>query len=114
MHVMKLQEPYFNFIKDGTKIYEIRLNDEKRRKIKIGDFIEFQKESKLEDKIVLEVDDLLYYDNFSKLLDDISIIELADCSISKEDLGNDLKLFYSKEKQNEYGVVAIKLKKDNI
>lgn len=114
MHVMKLQEQYFNFIKDGTKIYEIRLNDEKRRKIKIGDFIEFQKEPKLEDKIVLEVDDLLYYNNFSELLDYISIIELADPSISKEDLRNDLELFYSKEKQNEYGVVAIKLKKDNI
>ena len=113
MHIMKLQEQYFNFIKDGTKIYEIRLNDEKRKMIKIGDYIEFQKESKLEDKIVLEVEDLLYFDNFSELFDNISIVELADISISKEELKNDLELFYSKEKQDEYGVVAIKLKKDN-
>ena len=51
MHIMKLQEEYFNFIKNGTKQYEIRLNDEKRRRIKVGDFIEFQKEPTLEEKI---------------------------------------------------------------
>ena len=112
MHTMKLQKQYFDFIKDGTKIYEIRLNDEKRRKIKIGDSIEFQKEPDLEEKMVLEVEDLLHYDNFSDLFNDIPISLLADSSISKEDLKKDLELFYSKEEQKQYGVVAIKLKKD--
>ena len=41
---MKLKEQYFNYIRYGTKEYEIRLNDEKRKNIKSGDFIEFQKE----------------------------------------------------------------------
>ena len=113
MHIMKLQEQYYSYIKNGTKIYEIRLNDEKRRKIKIGDYIEFQKEPNLEDKMILEVEDLLYFDNFNELFDNISIVELADSSISKEELKKDLELFYSKEKQDKYGVVAIKLKKDN-
>ena len=47
---MKLKEQYFNCIKDGSKKYEIRLNDEKRQLIKVGDFIEFQKEPELEEK----------------------------------------------------------------
>ncbi len=112
MHIMKLQEEYFNFIKNGTKQYEIRLNDEKRRKIKVGDYIEFQKEPTLEEKIVFEVEKLLYYSNFSDLLNDIQISELADSSISKEELNRDLEKFYSMEKQKKYGVVGIKLKKN--
>ncbi len=36
-HEMKLQQKYYDFIKNGTKRIEIRLFDEKRQKIKIGD-----------------------------------------------------------------------------
>ena len=35
MHEMKLQPEYYNYILNGTKRIEIRLNDEKRSKIKI-------------------------------------------------------------------------------
>ncbi len=31
----KLQEPYYTYIKDGIKIYELRVNDEKRRNMEI-------------------------------------------------------------------------------
>ena len=44
LHKMKLQPEYYNDIKNGTKRIEIRLNDEKRQKIKKGDIICFQKE----------------------------------------------------------------------
>ena len=114
IHIMKLQERYFNFIKNGTKKYENRLNDEKRKLIKKGDFIEFQKEPLLEEKIILEVDELLYYDNFKELFDELKIEYLADKSVSKEKLKSDLEKFYTIEKQKEYGVVALKLKKENI
>ena len=38
---MKLQKEYYDYIKNGTKRIEIRLNDEKRSKIKINDVIRF-------------------------------------------------------------------------
>ena len=44
IHEMKLQPEYFNFILNGTKRIEIRLNDEKRQNIKLGDKIKFLKE----------------------------------------------------------------------
>ena len=44
-HEMKLQPEYYNFILNGTKRIEIRLFDEKRQQIKIGDTIKFLKES---------------------------------------------------------------------
>ena len=43
-HKMKLQPKYYDFILNGTKRIEIRLNDEKRRMIKVGDTITFYKE----------------------------------------------------------------------
>ncbi len=114
IHIMKLKEQYFNYIKYGTKEYEIRLNDEKRKNIKSGDFIEFQKEPFLEEKMLIMVDDILHYDNFNELFKNINIEFLADSSITKKQLNADLEKFYSIEKQKEYGVVAIKINKNII
>ena len=114
IHTMKLQEKYFNYIKNGTKEYEIRLNDEKRRNIKKCDFVLFQKEPLLKESIIVKIDDILYYDNFYELLNNISTELLADSSITKESLYKDLEKFYPIEKQKEYGVVAIKLCKNII
>lgn len=41
IHYMKLQNNPFIKIKNKTKTIEMRLNDEKRKKINIGDNIEF-------------------------------------------------------------------------
>ena len=43
-HEMNLQDKYFDFILNGTKRIELRLNDEKRQQIKIGDTIIFHNE----------------------------------------------------------------------
>ena len=39
LHEMKLQDQYFDMVKSGAKIYEGRLNDEKRKLINVGDVI---------------------------------------------------------------------------
>jgi ASC-1-like (ASCH) protein len=41
LHQMKLQPNPFEQIKNGSKTLELRLNDEKRQLIKVGDEIEF-------------------------------------------------------------------------
>ena len=103
MHIMKLKEQYFNYIKFGTKTYEIRLNDEKRQKIKIGDYIEFQKEPLKEEKIIYKVDDLLYFKNFEELINKIDITLLASSKETKEELLKTLNSFYNAEEQKKYG-----------
>ena len=40
---MKLQPNHFYYMKNGTKRIELRLNDEKRSKISVGDKIIFLK-----------------------------------------------------------------------
>ena len=67
LHKMKLKEIPFERIKNGTKTVEFRLYDEKRRKIKIGDKIEFSKLPDLQEKIIVEVLDLYHEKSFNEL-----------------------------------------------
>ena len=108
IHEMELKEEYYNFIISGTKRIEIRLNDEKRQLIKLGDIIKFKKESDLNDSFKVKVVGLLRYSSFDDMFKDFDISILADNSISKEELINLLEQFYTKEKQNQYGVLGIR------
>ncbi len=106
---MKLQPEYYNFMLNGTKRIEIRLNDEKRKKIKIGDTIRFLKEPELNDFFEAKVIGLLRYNNFIDMFKDFDISILADSSMTKSELLNVLEQFYSKEKQCKYGVLGIRI-----
>ena len=108
-HEMKLQPEYYNFIINGTKRIEIRLNDEKRQLIKIGDIIEFKKEPELSDSFKVKVVGLLRYDSFENMFKDFDISILSDKSMTKEELINVLEQFYTKEKQLQYGVLGIRI-----
>ncbi len=106
---MKLQEKYYNYTLNGTKRIELRLNDEKRRNINIGDTITFKKEPELKESFDAKVVALLKYDSFEKLFEDFDISILADSEMSKKELLNVLEKFYTKEKQKKYGVLGIKI-----
>ena len=104
IHKMKLNENPFERIKNGTKTVEFRLYDEKRRKIKIGDQIEFSKLPDLQETILVDVLDL-YRDNtfenlFKKLFDDDEEIKRKTSAMYQ---------YYSHDKEKQYGVVGIKI-----
>ncbi len=105
---MNLQPKYFDFIKDGTKRIELRLYDEKRRSIQLGDIIEFTKSEN--EKFKAEVVGLLRYNSFADLFEDFDISILADSSMTKQELLEVLGEFYSEEKQAEFGVIGIRIK----
>nr|WP_240903827.1 ASCH domain-containing protein [Chengkuizengella sediminis] len=65
-------------IKEGNKTVEVRLNDEKRRKIKIGDTIEFVKVPEENETLRVKVTELRKYDNFKGMYEDIPFQEF-DC-----------------------------------
>lgn len=109
IHEMKLQPEYFNFILNGTKRIEIRLNDEKRQNIKLGDKIKFLKESDLNESFEAQVIGLLRYNSFEEMFKDYDISILSDKSMTKEELISVLEQFYTKEKQEKYGVLGIRI-----
>ena len=109
IHEMKLQPEYYNFILNGTKRIEIRLYDEKRQQIKIGDRIKFLKEPELSEFFSAKVVGLLRYSSFEDMFKDFDISILADISMTKEELISVLEQFYTKEKQEQYGVLGIRI-----
>ena len=110
-HILKLQPKYFEYIKNGTKRIELRLYDEKRLKIAIGDTIIFQNEPELEDTMRVKVIGLVRYNTFEKLFKDFDIEMMADKSMTKQELLSVLEEFYTPEKQKQYGVVGIRIEK---
>ena len=108
-HEMKLQQKYYDFIKRGTKRIEIRLFDEKRQKIKIGDTIKFLKEDNQDESFEVKVIGLLRYNSFEDMFKDFDISVLSDKSMTKDELISALKKFYTKEKQEQYGVLGIRI-----
>ena len=107
-HEMNLQPKYFDFMKDGTRRIELRLYDEKRSQIELGDIIEFSKSEN--DKLKAEVIGLLRYNSFKDLFEDFDISILADKSMTKQELLDVLSEFYAPEMQAEFGVLGIRLK----
>lgn len=65
---MRLDEGPFERIKRGEKKIEFRVNDEKRRLVKVGDEIVFSKRPELKEKIHVKVTALEHFDSFDALL----------------------------------------------
>jgi len=110
-HNMKLQSVPFEKIKNGTKTIELRLNDEKRRLIKVGDFIEFTEVNSSE-KLKCKVIKLHYFENFQQLYESLP---LQKCGYSKEELKTaspqDMDQYYTQEAQVKFGVLGIEIEK---
>jgi len=105
-HKMKLVDFAFNKIKSGEKNIEIRLNDEKRKLINIGDIIEFTNIDTRE-IIKVKVVNLYKYKSFKDLFDNYDNKSLG---LSKLDTYEIMNNFYSIEDQEKYGALAIEIK----
>jgi len=108
MHEMKLQSEFFDYILNGSKRIELRLFDDKRKCIKLGDTIKFFREPDLVDFFDVKVIGLLNYDSFLNLINDFDIKVLASSSYDSSRLLDVLESFYSKEAQSKDGVLGIR------
>jgi len=106
---MGLQEKYFNDIKYGTKKIEIRLNDEKRKLLNIGDTLYFLLEPDRKKNVKSKIVSLTRYNNFEDAVNNIPIEYLASINDLKEEYLNDLNKYYSKDDQEKFGVLAIEI-----
>lgn len=106
-HEMRLKETPFNSIKSGTKTIEMRLNDEKRKLLKVNDIIKFVNRSNNEVlKVkVIKLHKFNNFDNLYKAFDKISL-GYKDNEIATP---ADMDLYYSKEEQLKYGVLGIEI-----
>lgn len=108
-HNMKLMTKYFDYIKFGSKRIELRLNDEKRKNIKIGDEIIFKELVDNPRYLRTRVIDLYHENNFNNLIEKYDIELFVDKYATKEELIKILNDIYQKEEQEKYGVVGIRI-----
>lgn len=108
LHEMKLQNDPFMKIKNGTKTIEMRLYDEKRRKINVGDEIRFTNNANGE-KLMVFVINLYRYKDFNELYKNHDKISIG---YEQNEVANpnDMSMYYSNDEIKENGVVAIKIK----
>ena len=105
---MNLWNNPFIKIKEKTKTIEMRLNDEKRSLINIGDIIEFTN-IKTNEVLECEVINLYKYKNFVELYKNHNMISIGYSEDETSD-PNDMLLYYSNEKIDKYGVIGIEIK----
>lgn len=110
-HRMKLWNEPFNKIKYGKKDIELRLNDQKRQLIKIGDTIVFINNQTKEEFRCLVIN-LYYYKSFKELYNIFDKTRLG-YENNEEPTYKDMEKYYLKEEINKYGVVGIEIKKLN-
>ena len=106
-HYMKLQNDPFTKIKNKTKTIEMRLNDEKRRKVKIHDLIEFTN-IRTGEKLFTKVINLHYYNDFDELYKNH---DKTSIGYSMEDIPNpsDMSIYYNESDIKKYGTLAIEI-----
>lgn len=106
---LNVKQKYYDMLKSSKKTIELRLYDDKRKLIKVGDRIEFRCTDDQTDTFLAEVIELHRAEDFARLCQKIEC-QKAGFS-SDEELINVLREFYDDERQKEYGVVGIEIKK---
>jgi ASC-1-like (ASCH) protein len=107
---MKLNPSPFEMIKSGQKTIELRLYDDKRQLIKIGDEIIFTNTA-TEETIHTQVLNLHRFDTFGELYKSLPLLK---CGYTSENVGSaipaDMEQYYSVDEQKKYGVLGIEIK----
>ena len=107
-HYMHLNEEPFEKIRNGTKTIEMRIYDEKRRKMHKGDIIEIENRSTGE-IMTVEILNMYVLSSFREIYAKWNKVALG---YNEEDIAKpeDMEQYYPKEEIDENGVVAIELK----
>lgn len=108
-HEMNLNADPFEKIKAGEKTIELRLYDEKRQKIQVGDKIIFTN-TVTGERLCKTVVKLHRFDSFAALYEELDLLQ---CGYTAEDIvdakPSDMEAYYSAEEQAKHGVVGIEL-----
>ena len=123
---MKLRKAPFELIKNGEKTVEIRLYDEKRRQICIGDRIIFTLDGISEEKtqtdfctneastenlsVVTEVVGLHKSDTFAELFGKMSAEKFGCKGMTVDEMVEMIREYYTEEKEEKYGVLGIEIR----
>ena len=108
-YYMNLSPSPFFKIADGSKTIELRLNDEKRQKIAVGDTIVFTN-TETKETLSAKVLALHKFPDFEALY---KALPLEKCGYKVSELATahytDMEEYYSQEKIQKYGALGIEI-----
>lgn len=115
IHSMKLKASPFEKIASGRKTVELRLYDEKRRKINIGNKIVFTRFEDPEQKMEVVVKALHRYASFEDLFRNISPEKCGNNrSETPEEAAAGMLKYYSEDQIKKYGVLGIEIERSDM
>lgn len=110
VHVMKLKNEPFQKIKSGQKTVELRLFDNKRRQLDIGDDIIFTNLSNADERLAVRIKALYRYASFEELFNEISPEKCGNRKgETAEEAAVGMLKYYSDNQIRSYGVLGIKI-----
>jgi ASC-1-like (ASCH) protein len=111
MHNMRLGEVPFFRIKTGKKLIEVRLCDEKRSRLNMGDEIVFSLVDDLQEKIAVKVIGISKFKTFRELYSAFDYTKFGhpEGTTLEKQIENERKV-YSEENEILYGVMGIHIK----
>lgn len=109
---MRIDRKSFDRMKTGEKIWEIRLNDEKRKTIAVGNQIVFMRRPELEERLPMIVEEKLFFSDVQRLLDKVPLKEIVAVeTMSEVEWIQDFMTHYRPEEVVRDGIVALKVKR---
>ncbi len=109
MHHMNLDPDPYEMVENGKKTIELRLYDEKRRRIRPGDEIVFAN-SVTGEALRVRVLKMHCFNSFEELYQTLPLLQSG---YTEEDIAqarpSDMEQYYSLDDQAKYGVVGIEL-----
>ncbi len=99
LHQMKLKSEPFCKIKSGSKTIELRLNDEKRQQVQVGDFIEFSMMEDASQKLTAKVTALHHFDSFAEMYGNLPK-EKIGYAADETPNPNHMDAYYPREKRH--------------
>ena len=110
IHYMNLNENPFSLIASGKKTIEMRLFDERRKQISVGDTLVFKNVSDESKTLSCKVKKLHIFDSFAELY---ASLPLEKCGYLPDEIPfasyRDMEIYYPPEKQKNCGVVGIEI-----
>lgn len=107
MHQISVSEPWFSFIKNNKKKIEGRLNKNVFSELKKGDIVIWTHNN---DSVKTKIKRITHYKTFNEYLSHEGLLHtLPNINTITEGIAI-YRQYYSEEKEQQYGVLAIKIK----
>jgi ASC-1-like (ASCH) protein len=105
-HNMNLVPWAFEEVKSGRKDIEVRLNDEKRQKMNVGDIIVFTN-TETGEQLKAQIIERHLFNTFEELFNSFDHTRIG---VNETDTADIMNNFYSKEDQEKYKALGIEIK----